>query len=163
MAYECVAGAHAAVIVTDWNIFRALDLDRVKTAMAPFSSTFRNVYRAEQVRTKAFISVDVRRDMALRRPGKRRALIKQGSTAPACAGTLVVTGGTGSMRECISLRPTIETVASRDIPAAVIWLSSFAGKLGRSRLAPHTSFKSKCANQFADQINVVEVRSFLPS
>ena len=33
-AYECVAGADAAVIVTEWNIFRALDLDRVKAAMA---------------------------------------------------------------------------------------------------------------------------------
>ena len=49
-AYECVAGADAAVIVTEWNIFRALDLDRVKAAMAaPVLIDLRNVYRAEQV------------------------------------------------------------------------------------------------------------------
>ncbi len=33
-AYECVEGAHAAVIVTEWNIFRALDFQRLKATMA---------------------------------------------------------------------------------------------------------------------------------
>ena len=64
-AYECVAGADAAVIVTEWNIFRALDLDRVKTAMAaPVLVDLRNVYRAEQVREKGFTYVDVGRGIA---------------------------------------------------------------------------------------------------
>ena len=40
-------------IVTEWNLFRALDLDRVKAAMAaPVLVDLRNVYRAEQVRAK---------------------------------------------------------------------------------------------------------------
>ena len=61
-AYECVAGADAAVIVTEWNIFRALDLDRVKAAMAaPVLIDLRNVYRPEQVRAKGFTYDDVGR------------------------------------------------------------------------------------------------------
>ena len=64
-AYECVAGADAAVIVTEWNIFRALDLDRVKAAMAtPVLVDLRNVYRAEQVRAKGFTYADVGRGLA---------------------------------------------------------------------------------------------------
>lgn len=61
-AYECVTGSDAAVIVTEWNIFRALDLDRVRTLMtAPVLVDLRNVYRAEQVRAKGFTYVDVGR------------------------------------------------------------------------------------------------------
>ena len=64
-AYECVAGADAAVIVTEWNIFRALDLDRVKATMAaPVLVDLRNVYRAEQVRAKGFSYADVGRGLA---------------------------------------------------------------------------------------------------
>ncbi|RYF31489.1 MAG: UDP-glucose 6-dehydrogenase, partial [Comamonadaceae bacterium] len=60
-----VAGADAAVIVTEWNIFRALDLDRIKAAMAaPVLIDLRNVYRAEQVRAKGFTYVDVGRGIA---------------------------------------------------------------------------------------------------
>ena len=33
-AYECVNGADALVIVTEWDEFRALDLDRVKQVRA---------------------------------------------------------------------------------------------------------------------------------
>ncbi|SEG60296.1 UDP-glucose dehydrogenase family protein [Bosea lathyri] len=61
-AYECVAGADAAVIVTEWNIFRALDLDRVRSLMnAAVLVDLRNVYRAEQVRAKGFTYVDIGR------------------------------------------------------------------------------------------------------
>ncbi len=64
-AYECVAGADAAVIVTEWNIFRALDLDRVKAAMAaPVLVDLRNVYRPDQVRAKGFAYADVGRGLA---------------------------------------------------------------------------------------------------
>ena len=65
-AYDCVAGADAAVIVTEWNIFRALDLDRVKAGMAsPVLVDLRNVYRAEQVRAKGFTYADVGRGLAV--------------------------------------------------------------------------------------------------
>lgn len=61
-AYECVDGTDAAVLVTEWNIFRALDLDRVKTLMnEPVLVDLRNVYRAEQVRAKGFTYADIGR------------------------------------------------------------------------------------------------------
>ncbi|WP_066555656.1 UDP-glucose dehydrogenase family protein [Croceicoccus bisphenolivorans] len=43
--YEAIEGADAVVIVTEWDAFRALDLDRVKTlAKAPVLIDLRNVY-----------------------------------------------------------------------------------------------------------------------
>ncbi|CAM5195206.1 UDP-glucose 6-dehydrogenase [Bosea thiooxidans] len=61
-AYDCVTEADAAVIVTEWNIFRALDLDRVKQLMkSAVLVDLRNVYRAEQVRAKGFQYTDVGR------------------------------------------------------------------------------------------------------
>ncbi|KQT44528.1 UDP-glucose 6-dehydrogenase [Aureimonas sp. Leaf454] len=61
-AYACLEGADAAVIVTEWNVFRALDLDRVKRVMkAPVLIDLRNVYRAADVRARGFTYVDVGR------------------------------------------------------------------------------------------------------
>ncbi len=60
-AYDCVTGADA-VIITEWDIFRALDLDRVKQLMrSPVLVDLRNVYRAEQVHAKGFQYTDVGR------------------------------------------------------------------------------------------------------
>jgi len=54
-AYDCAEGAHALAIVTEWNMFRALDLDRIKRAMAaPVMVDLRNIYRAEEVRRRGF-------------------------------------------------------------------------------------------------------------
>ncbi|MGN6097167.1 MAG: UDP-glucose dehydrogenase family protein [Bosea sp. (in: a-proteobacteria)] len=73
-AYESVAGADAAVIVTEWNIFRALDLDRVKDAMkAPLLIDLRNVYRPDQVRAKGFTYLDVGRGIRAAETGTRGA------------------------------------------------------------------------------------------
>ena len=48
--YECVKGADAMVIVTEWVQYRALDLDRIKGAMAkPVVVDLRNIYRAEEM------------------------------------------------------------------------------------------------------------------
>ena len=48
--YEAAQGADAVVIVTEWNQFRALDLDRLKTTMAmPVLIDLRNIYRPEDV------------------------------------------------------------------------------------------------------------------
>lgn len=61
-AYDCVAGADAAVIVTEWNIFRALDLGRIKSLMnEAVLVDLRNVYRAEQVRAQGFTYADIGR------------------------------------------------------------------------------------------------------
>jgi len=48
-AYACAEGADALVIVTEWNAFRALDLDRLRQAMAsggsaPVLIDLRNIY-----------------------------------------------------------------------------------------------------------------------
>ncbi len=53
--YECVAGAEAAVIVTEWDQFRALDLTRVKAGMQqPVIVDLRNVYRSAEMQAKGF-------------------------------------------------------------------------------------------------------------
>ena len=68
-AYDCVTGADAAVIVTEWNIFRALDLDRVKKLMKePVLVDLRNVYRAEQVRAQGFHYDDIGRGIVSPEP-----------------------------------------------------------------------------------------------
>ncbi|AIT08378.1 UDP-glucose 6-dehydrogenase (plasmid) [Sphingomonas taxi] len=54
-AYEAAAGADAVVIVTEWDAFRALDLDRLKQAMAaPVLVDLRNIYRREEVEAAGF-------------------------------------------------------------------------------------------------------------
>jgi UDPglucose 6-dehydrogenase len=54
--YEALAGADAAVIVTEWDQFRALDLDRIKLTMAkPVMVDLRNVYRADEMRARGFV------------------------------------------------------------------------------------------------------------
>ncbi|MBU2208010.1 MAG: UDP-glucose/GDP-mannose dehydrogenase family protein, partial [Alphaproteobacteria bacterium] len=49
--YEAIEGADVVVILTEWDQFRALDLDRVKQLMRqPVMVDLRNVYRPEEVR-----------------------------------------------------------------------------------------------------------------
>jgi UDPglucose 6-dehydrogenase len=49
-AYEALEGAHAAALVTEWDAFRALDLERVKGIMAaPVLVDLRNVYRPAEM------------------------------------------------------------------------------------------------------------------
>jgi UDPglucose 6-dehydrogenase len=53
--YECVKGADAMVLVTEWVQYRALDLDRIKSAMAkPVVVDLRNIYRAEDMAAHGF-------------------------------------------------------------------------------------------------------------
>jgi UDPglucose 6-dehydrogenase len=61
-AYDCAAGADALVIVTEWDAFRALDLDRIKRSMAmPAVVDLRNIYRPEEMRGRGFAYVSVGR------------------------------------------------------------------------------------------------------
>jgi UDPglucose 6-dehydrogenase len=54
-AYEAATGADAVVIVTEWDIFRALDLKRLKQLMAaPVMVDLRNVYRRGDVEAAGF-------------------------------------------------------------------------------------------------------------
>ncbi|WP_339873190.1 UDP-glucose/GDP-mannose dehydrogenase family protein [uncultured Brevundimonas sp.] len=60
--YEAVAGADVVVILTEWNQFRALDLDRVKLLMRqPVMVDLRNVYRPEDMRARGFAYTSVGR------------------------------------------------------------------------------------------------------
>ena len=53
--YEAVKGADAVVLVTEWDAFRALDLDRVKQLAAqPILVDLRNIYDPVEVREKGF-------------------------------------------------------------------------------------------------------------
>jgi UDPglucose 6-dehydrogenase len=54
-AYACAEGAHALVIVTEWEQFRALDFGRLKEIMAkPVVVDLRNVYRPEDMTRYGF-------------------------------------------------------------------------------------------------------------
>jgi UDPglucose 6-dehydrogenase len=53
--YEAVEGADAVVIITEWDQFRALDLDRMKALMkSPNVVDLRNIYRPEDMRSRGF-------------------------------------------------------------------------------------------------------------
>ncbi len=53
--YEAAQGADAMVMVTEWDPFRALDLDRLKAAMrTPVVVDLRNVYQPAAMRAKGF-------------------------------------------------------------------------------------------------------------
>jgi len=53
--YSCADGADALVIVTEWEQFRALDLDRLKRAMAcPVIIDLRNIYQPQDVIAHGF-------------------------------------------------------------------------------------------------------------
>jgi UDPglucose 6-dehydrogenase len=54
-AYEAATGADAVVIVTEWDAFRAIDLKRLKTAMAgDVLVDLRNIYRREAAAAAGF-------------------------------------------------------------------------------------------------------------
>ena len=56
--YSCAEGAEALVIVTEWEQFRALDFDRLKTTMKqPIVVDLRNVYRPEEMNGFSYSSV----------------------------------------------------------------------------------------------------------
>jgi UDPglucose 6-dehydrogenase len=61
-AYSCAESASVLVIVTEWEQFRALDFERLKTVMAqPVLVDLRNVYRPEEVVRHGFIYESVGR------------------------------------------------------------------------------------------------------
>jgi UDPglucose 6-dehydrogenase len=63
-AYDAAEGAHAVVIATEWEQFRALDLGRLKSVMAqPVIVDLRNIYRPDEMRRANF------RYLAVGRPG----------------------------------------------------------------------------------------------
>ena len=60
--YACAAGADVLVIVTEWDAFRALDLERIRDAMRqPVLVDLRNIYPPEEVARHGFTYVSVGR------------------------------------------------------------------------------------------------------
>ena len=64
-AYRCAEGAHALVLVTEWEAFRALDLGRIRDLLVtPILVDLRNVYRADEVHRKGFSYTGIGRPAA---------------------------------------------------------------------------------------------------
>jgi UDPglucose 6-dehydrogenase len=60
--YSCANGADALVIVTEWEQFRALDLDRLKREMArPVVVDLRNIYSPDDLTNRGFLYQSVGR------------------------------------------------------------------------------------------------------
>jgi UDPglucose 6-dehydrogenase len=60
--YEAATGADALVILTEWDQFRALDLDRVRTVMrTPVVIDLRNIYRPDEMRRRGFAYTSIGR------------------------------------------------------------------------------------------------------
>jgi UDPglucose 6-dehydrogenase len=60
--YACIEGADAMLILTEWDQFRALDLDRVKKALRnPMVIDLRNIYRPAELAAKGLSYVSVGR------------------------------------------------------------------------------------------------------
>src|SRR5262244_3548636 len=60
--YACIQRADAVLILTEWDQFRALDLDRVKAALrSPVIIDLRNIYRPAEVVAKGLTYVSVGR------------------------------------------------------------------------------------------------------
>ena len=86
-AYDALEGADGVVILTEWNEFRALDLDRVKAALkTPLMVDLRNIYRPAQM-ARSRLSL-CQRGTALNDgpdPGdRRRRLHRRGGVAKPC-------------------------------------------------------------------------------
>src|SRR5262249_24740385 len=64
-AYEAMEGADAVVVLTEWNQFRALDLERVKRLMrTPTMVDLRNIYDPPQLRAAGFDYVCIGRPVS---------------------------------------------------------------------------------------------------
>jgi UDPglucose 6-dehydrogenase len=54
-AYDAMKGSNALVILTEWNQFRTLDLEKIKKLLKePFFFDFRNIYDPQRLREKGF-------------------------------------------------------------------------------------------------------------
>jgi UDPglucose 6-dehydrogenase len=60
--YACAEGADALAIVTEWNAFRALDLDRIRHCLRrPVLVDLRNIYRPEDMKRRGFTYLSIGR------------------------------------------------------------------------------------------------------
>ena len=65
-AYETMKGADALAIVTEWNEFRLLDLERAKSLLnAPLMIDLRNIYKPDEIIKAGFDYYSVGREPVL--------------------------------------------------------------------------------------------------
>ena len=70
-SYEAMEGAHALVLITEWNEFRALDLDRVKSLLkTPTIIDLRNIYKPADMAEAGFHYFSIGRRAAV--PARQR-------------------------------------------------------------------------------------------
>ena len=73
-AYHCAEGADALVILTEWEQFRALDLERLRKVMAnPVIVDLRNVYRQSDMERLGFAYTSIGRGVSALSVGNSRA------------------------------------------------------------------------------------------
>ncbi len=66
--YEAAQGADALVLLTEWNEFRALDFERLKSLMlAPIFIDLRNVYKPEEISAAGFDYHSIGRSVSQRK------------------------------------------------------------------------------------------------
>jgi UDPglucose 6-dehydrogenase len=64
--YEVATGADALLILTEWNIFKKLELDRLKTLLRqPLVIDLRNIYEPAKMAAAGFTYLSVGRDPGL--------------------------------------------------------------------------------------------------
>jgi UDPglucose 6-dehydrogenase len=70
--YDAAIGAHAVVIMTEWNLLRALELDRLRDVMTePLMIDLRNIHKRKEPTRHGFTYISVGRDRA--KPAPRPA------------------------------------------------------------------------------------------
>ncbi|MSP51261.1 MAG: UDP-glucose/GDP-mannose dehydrogenase family protein [Alphaproteobacteria bacterium] len=73
-AYEAMTGADALAILTEWNEFRALDLERARGLLSnPILVDLRNIYRPDEVSAAGFDYYSIGRPSVRRKPAVVRA------------------------------------------------------------------------------------------
>ena len=87
-AYECAEAADALVIATEWEQFRALDLERLRELMAcPVVVDLRNIYRPEEMYRRGFAYACIGRPSGkpafLKTPSLEELLAQAGTRATA--------------------------------------------------------------------------------
>lgn len=70
-SYDCIDGADVLVIVTEWDQFRALDLERIKSGLnSPLVVDLRNIYHPTDMLERGFTYSSIGRPIAPNKPRK---------------------------------------------------------------------------------------------
>jgi UDPglucose 6-dehydrogenase len=71
-AYHTVEGADAVVLVTEWNLFRNLDFEQIRSLVkSPIFIDIRNVYEPQRIADHGFYYVSVGRKAVGTHPSKQ--------------------------------------------------------------------------------------------